>query len=210
MNTMFKRSMVVLFSVISITQAEAKINAQDVGPWHITASMGWQSTPHGQAHQGNTALGRLSFDYMPIKHLGIELGVQSGNTMRFAAGQETVDTLGGVGIEGHIKPMIDVLVTIKSPNINSSIPLYASVKAGVAYRQLQMDRESINDLSQVRPEFQAAVGYRVNPRLDINLTYQYVSGGNPNICANQFTEQGQISNIPIQRAVLLGLTYTLG
>ncbi|MFJ1270118.1 hypothetical protein ACD661_16290 [Legionella lytica] len=212
MNFIIKSSVVTLLGVLSMTQVQAKINnaPEPYTPWHINASMGLQSTLDAEAHHGESAIGRLSFEYMPIQYLGVELGIQSGNAMRFTADKETIDTLGGVGIEGRIKPMIDVLLTVKSPNISSALPLYATAKAGVAYRQLQLDRESINDVSQTKPEFQAGLGYRANSHLEITLTYQYLCGGNPKIRANPLTESGHISNIPIQRALLLGLTYTLG
>ena len=119
MNLILKSSVVTLFGVVLMTQAQAKINyaPEPYSPWRINASMGLQSTLDAEAHHGDSAVGRLSFEYMPINYVGVELGIQSGNSMRFTVGKETIDTLGGVGIEGHIKPMIDVLLTVKSPNM---------------------------------------------------------------------------------------------
>lgn len=201
-----------LIGIVLGTNAKAQeiINPPVYAPWHISASLGMQSTEYVFDAHRTTAVGRLAFQYMPIEHIGLELGVQSGNTMRFIADEETVYSLGGVGIEGTIKPMIDVLVAAKTPLLSPSIPLFASVKAGIAYRQLQMDRESLNELEQWKPELQAGLGYQVNQRLNMNVMYQYIAGARPKIQSHAETDSGHISNIPNQRAVFLELTYALG
>lgn len=212
MNQLSKISVIILSSVIAVTQAQAHVSTEQAAykPWYLTASIGMQSVQYAQKGHGETAAGRLAFHYMPIRYLGLELGIQSGNTMRFIANKETIDILGGVGIEGQIKPIIDVLLTAQSPTLSPSFPLYASAKAGMAYRQLQMDRESLNDISQTKPEFQVGLGYRLNPHLDISVMYQYMVGANPKIHADPLTESGLVSHIPAQQAVFLGLTYNLG
>ncbi|HAU0369099.1 TPA: hypothetical protein JBF73_07770 [Legionella pneumophila] len=212
MNPLFKGWVLGLIGTVLATQAGAQEMSlhESYSLWHITASMGMQSTEDVENSHGQSVIGRLAFQYMPIQHIGLELGIQSGDTMRFSAAKEMVDALGGVGVVGIIKPMMDVLITAKSPHVSSSLPLYASLKAGVAYRQLQMDRESLNDLYQIKPEFQAGLGYQINQRLDVSVLYQYVAGGDPKIQANPMTERGRILNIPNQKALFLGLTYTLG
>ena len=178
-------------------------------PWSITASMGMGSFQYMESTHGQTALGRLAFDYALTEYLGLEAGIQNGNHMRFALPHETVNILGGVPVEGTTKPLLDLLVTAKTPTFNSALPLYGLIKGGAAYRQLQMDRETVNDLTQIAPEFQAGIGYKVSKHLDVGLMVQYVAGKNPNVQADALTETGKIANIPTQVAVFLGLTLTL-
>jgi hypothetical protein len=178
-------------------------------PWSITASMGLGTMPYMEGAHGQTPLGRLAFDYAFTQHLGLEMGIQNGNHMRFALPKETVMTFGGVPVEGTLKPALDILLSARTPYLNSDIPLYSVAKAGVMYRQLQMDRESMNDLIQNTAELQAGIAYQFNQHVDVQLMYQYVFGAYPDIQVDALTEIGHIAHIPAQSSVLLGIRVNL-
>lgn len=178
-------------------------------PWAITASLGMGNYEHMDANQGQTAMGRFATHYALTRYLGLEAGIQTGNQMRFDLPQESLDILGGLSLSGIIKPQLDVLFTARTPQFSLTNPLYAQVKGGIVYRQLQMDRESINDKDEFAPEFQIGLGYEINNRLDLSLMYQYIAGKTPNIQVDALSETARIAHIPIQSALMFGLTFTL-
>jgi hypothetical protein len=67
----------------------------------------------------------------------------------------------------------------------------------------------VNDLSQISPELQAGLGYKINDYLAIHIEYQHVFGGDPYYQVNELTQTETIANIPTQKAVLLGLTLII-
>jgi opacity protein-like surface antigen len=186
--------------------------SKDAHPWSITSSLGLANYQYMEGDQGQTAIGRLAFGNHMLSigntAIGVEIGLQSGNQMRFDIPKKTIDSLGGVPITGTIQPTLDVLLTFKTP-LSTSLPLYALVKAGANYRQLRMDRTEINDRSEISPEIQAGLGFSVNENLMVSLVYQRILGGNPNFTANALTETGVIARIPRQEAVFFGLTFIL-
>lgn len=192
-----------------VAQSIENKSAFKYSPWSITASLGMEQFDSMEGLHGQTALGRLAFGYALNNHFGLEIGVQNGNQMRLALPKKTVDVLGGVPLVGTAKPLIDVLITLKTPFLSSTTPLFALAKGGVAYRQLQMDRETINDKSQFAPELQAGFGYKVSEHLNVSLMAQYVLGKNPDVQADAISERGWIANIPTQKAILLGLIFNL-
>ena len=213
MNTSLKYSVALVLSGLITTQVLAQSienkSAIKYSPWSITASLGMEQFDSMEGLHGQTALGRLAFGYALTNHFGLETGIQNGNQMRLALPKKTVDVLGGVPVVGTAKPLIDALITVKTPPLSSTIPLFLEAKGGVAYRQLQMDRETINDRAQFAPELQAGLGYTVREHLNINLMVQYVLGKNPDVAVDAVTERGWIANIPTQKAILLGLTLNL-
>ena len=212
MNNKLKGFMALMLSgfIAAPLAAQTVVPSFDANaPWSITASMGVGTLPYMEGTHGQTALGRLAFDYAITPYLGLELGIQNGNHMRFALPKETVMNFGGVPVEGTLKPSLDALISAKTPYVHSRFPLYGLVKGGVAYRQLQMDRDSINDVAQTAPEVQAGLAYQINQHVDIHLVYQYIAGKNPDIQVNPLTETGSIAAIPTQRAALIGLRFNL-
>lgn len=179
-------------------------------PWSVTASMGVSTMPYMEGTQGQTALGRLAFDYNFMPNLAVELGVQSGNHMRFSLPHEEVMNFGGVPIAGTLKPSLDVLIGAITPNLSNSIPISGLAKVGIASRQLEMDSESLNDLFKMAPEIQVGLSYSINSSLELQLLYQYIIGKNPEITLDALTEIGHVTNIPAQSGVLLGLKINLG
>lgn len=212
MNSVFKYMVALAIGGLITTQVLAQAienKSEKYSPWSITTSLGMAQFDSMDELHGQTALGRLAFGYALTRHFGLEMGIQNGNQMRLDLPKKTVDVLGGVPLVGTAKPLIDALITIKTPSLSSTTPLFALAKGGVAYRQLQMDRESINDRAQFSPEIQAGLGYKVSECLDVHLMVQYVLGSNPDVQVDAMTERGWIANIPSQRAIFLGLTLNL-
>lgn len=179
--------------------------------WSVSASLGMTHYQNMFSSDGETAIGRLALGRELITRswgtLGLELGVQNGNTMRYVPSQSAIDALGGLPIQTTVKPMLDLLATVKTMPLGNTA-MVGLVKGGVAYRHWQFnDRDSINDCSQLAGEFQVGVGYALNERASLSLVYQGIYGANPHFTLNSAAMTGHVSNIPIQNGVLLGLTW---
>ncbi|HFR9807935.1 TPA: hypothetical protein ACHYN4_000348 [Legionella pneumophila] len=175
----------------------------------ISGSTGATQYHHAYAHDGQSVLGRLSleaqYDVSELLSTGLEIGVQNGNTMRLDTPKPTLDVLGGEPVGIVIKPLIDALLTLKvTPFDNPGV--FGFVKGGLAYRQLQVDRNEVNDLAKTSAELQVGLGYGMSDNSAFFLGYQHVFGSNPNYQVNPVTETGYIEGIPSQDAILLGLT----
>lgn len=197
---------------------------EEYHPWSVIGSIGYTwydnfynggSTADASAQaaigDGQTALGRLAIarDLSAFKkvQLGIEIGVQSGNTARLSIPQSTIDDLGGLLPQVTVKPMLDLLATASWQPIES-IPLFGLIKPGIAYRRLQVnDRVTFNDLSEVAFELQAGLGMRISDRASLSLNYQGIFDNKTSYTINTTTFTGHISNIPMQNGLLLSLSY---
>lgn len=181
--------------------------------WSIVASIGYTNFQSMYAREGQTPVLRLAFDkgLFAIKNLGVgvELGVQNGNSMRLNVSQEDLDILGGAPVQTTVNPIIDLLATvITQPLFNT--PLFAQVKGGIAYRSWQFeDRTSINPMSNVAGELQAGFGLSLNKMTNLSILYQGIYGGSPNFVVNATNETGQLNSIPIQNGILLSLDVTV-
>lgn len=207
-----KKILVVLLSLIGITgHSYACCDEGGYSSWTVDAAFGMVLYPDMANNDGQSAVGRLSLGYALFSdidwQLGLEAGIQSGNTMRLALPKESIDALGGLPIEAKMKPMLDMLVGLKTMPF-SDAPIMAWLKGGMAYRQLQLDRESVPDLSQFSPEIQAGLGYQINQQTTINLGYQYVFGKKPELAIDPLAETGVLHNIPAQQAVMIGLSFS--
>ena len=182
-------------------------------PWSVSGSLGYTVYEDMFRGDGQTAVGRLAIGRdVHTSHLftwGLEVGIQNGNTMRYFPSQADIDALGGLPIQTTAKPMIDLLVTLKTLSFEST-PIFALIKGGAAYRRWQFnDRDSINDKSQIAGEVQAGLGYSISERASLTLSYQGIFGSNPDFNLNAVNATGSVSNIPVQNGVLLGLTVTV-
>lgn len=181
--------------------------------WSVTASIGYTNFQNMYGHEGQTPLLRLAFDkgLVVVKNLdiGVELGVQNGNTMRLNVSQEDLDLLGGSPIQTEVSPIIDLLATVVTKPLFGT-PLFAQVKGGIAYRTWQFeDRTSINPISNVAGELQAGFGVALNKATNLSLLYQGIYGGNPNFVVDTTNETGNLSTIPVQNGILLSLDITV-
>ena len=151
--------------------------------------------------------GVLGYSYLEHVRFGGEIGVQTGNIQRLGASQETLDYLGGLPIQLNIKPTLDLLLTAELEPLES-IPAFGVLKAGIAYRRLQIDeRVTVNDLSQVAFDMQAGVGIDVSEHGKLSLVYQGIFGGSTKFTVNTLEGTGHLSAIPIQNGVLLNLAF---
>ena len=205
-----KKIIMVLLSLISMSGLTYALNESEFNPWTIEASFGMATYPNMMNHDGQTAIGRLSLGHMfltkPYWQAGIEAGIQSGNTMRLILPKESIDALGGVPIEAKMKPLLDVMIGLKSEPL-TRFPIVIWLKGGVAYRQLQLDHESVNDLNEFSPEIQVGFGCRINEQATFNLGYQTIGGKQTNLTIQPLTETGIIRYIPTQQAVLIGFSF---
>ncbi len=162
-------------------------------------------------HDGQTPIMRLAFGKQLFTILnsgiGIELGVQNGNTM-------DVDTLafpetGGIPVSTTVKPPLDLLATLKTGTFFNT-PIFAKVKAGIAYYHWQFDNNDVMK-NQIRlaSEVQAGLGYALNENFDVTVLYQGIYGGRPDLFVNNTQDNFRISNIPVMHGVLLSLTLNL-
>jgi hypothetical protein len=206
-----KKEIIALFSLMSLTGlVHADNDTLNTNPWSMEAAFGMANYADVTLHDGQTAIGRLSIGHTLLTksawQLSLEAGIQSGNTMRLDLPKESIDALGGVPIQSTMKPLLDVLLGFNAEPI-SNFPMMIWLKSGVAYRSLQLDRESVPDLTGFAPEIQAGIGYRINQQTTFNIGYQRIWGKKPELTINTLTETGTLHNIPSQQAVMLGFTF---
>lgn len=194
-------------------------NTPNPCPWIFTGNLGYGQYQDMFKDDGRTAIGRFAVGKEFFKSdemafgseiaLGLELGVQTGNSMRLEVPQVTLNLLGGLPIQSTLKPSLDVLMTLRTNTLENA-PLFMQLKAGVMYRQWQFEnRDSINTLSKAAPELQLGIGYLISDMAFATLSYQGVFGGKPDFTVNRVYHTGEVANIPSQNAILLGLSLTV-
>ncbi len=176
----------------------------------MNASFGQNYYSGTMNHNGAVAIGRFGLGHSIFQfatgEISIEAGIQSGNAMRLAFSKKDIDALGGVPIGTHIKPMLDLLIDVDMDPRGGL--LYPWIKAGVAYRTLQIDHESINDVSTYSPELQLGLAYRINEQAVFNIGYQIIGGAMPDLTVDHKLEIGSLTQaIPKQQGVLAGISY---
>lgn len=216
-----KRIFIITGSVLSLNSIAGTMGPEPIQadtyigallPWAIIGSLGYVNYQNTSDCDGQTALGRFAIakDLLDTRYLnfGFELGVQSGNTMRLDVSEATLDELGGLPIQSTMKPMLDLLATVKIYSTKN--PLFAQIKGGAAYRQWQFDnRNSINNLSKIAGEIQAGLGYSIGHLASLSLLYQGVYGGNPNFTVSEACPSGYVSTLPRQQGVLLSFSLNV-
>lgn len=187
-------------------------------PWFITGGLGYtyyldMYQNDGQSALGRFAIGKELFNAYLFKSYqwcwGIEAGVQTGNNMRLNIPQIELDELGGLPISSEVKPMVDLLATIRSPKMQRA-PILMEFKGGIVLRHWQFsDRSSINDKLQLAGEIQTGPAWIINNFFTVSLLYQGIFGSNPDFQINESTSTAHVSNIPIQHSGLVNLTLIL-
>lgn len=175
----------------------------------ISGSAGATRYNNVYSNDGKSILGRLSletnYDVSESLSLGLEIGVQNGNTLRLNIPKPLLDILGGEPVSVVVKPLMDALITLKTmPFDNPGI--FGFLKGGLAYRQLQVDRNEVNDLTKINPELQLGLGYGMTDNSALFIAYQHIFGSNPNYQINPLTETGHIENVPSQNSLFLGIS----
>ncbi|NCX96828.1 MAG: hypothetical protein EBX41_10595 [Chitinophagia bacterium] len=209
------------------------ICAGDTGPivhknasWFVTGGIGytWYSDGYngdysansgsqaaigdGQTTIGRFAIGRELFQIKSLP-IGLEIGVQNGNTMRANLSQTALNDIGGILPQINIKTLLDFLATTDL-HANVMPSCFVPVKLGIAYRRMQInDRTTFNDLSQVAFEVQAGLGYTISEHASVFVTYQGIFDGSTVYTINSNTSTGNISNIPEQNGLLLNVKWNI-
>lgn len=182
-------------------------------PLSVGAYGGYGHVDGAYKQDGNVAFGRLALGLRVKEYrwssLGLEAGVQSGNTMRLSANQAVINAAGGLPVQAVLKPMVDALVTVKGQFAPTSSFVYI-LKGGIAYRQLHIeDRSSSRDtLNKVNGEFQGGLGYSVTAHVILTALYQGVYSTNQADVRPNRVGDLTISHIPTQQAGFLGIEYT--
>lgn len=208
-------SCVVLLNLATPSFAQSPPNPC---PWIFTGGLGYTKFQNAFENDGDTALGRLSIGkefyrtdemaYGSELAFGLEIGLQTGNSMRVAIPPRT-DILGGLIIQTEIKPELDLLLTLRT-NTLENYPIFMQIKGGIAYRQWQFEElDLIGNVSKVSPELQFGLGYLINDSAFITLSYQGIYGGSPEFVLNTSNFTVSVNNIPTQNAILLGLSFTV-
>lgn len=184
-----------------------------VSPFYVGTYGGYGVVDGGYSQDGNVAFGRLALgmhgkDFYRWQ-IGGEVGVQSGNYMRLAASQAVIGGGGGLVPQANLKPLLDLLVTVKG-GVGFNTPYYYLLKGGIAYRQLSLtDRNSSQDtLNKVSGEFQGGLGVNLTEHVMLNAFYQGIySSSNAGVALNSVFDT-TIANIPTQQAGFLGIEYS--
>lgn len=140
--------------------------------------------------------------------VGVELGVQDGHTHRFDMNANDYSNLGSVAVQTTLKTFVDGLVEI-SREIHEKTHTAIFVKAGVAYRELYFDRDTINTLQKFNPEVQVGLKINIKQNFNVALGYQGIFGGGSGFTTNSSTNTGHIKNIPSQQGMLLMFGYII-
>lgn len=184
-----------------------------VSPFYIGAYGGYGSISGSYGNDGNFAQGRLALGVHANTYknwlFGVEVGVQSGNTMRLNTRLNVIDDAGGLLVQSTLKPLVDFLATVHG-RFQPDSPLSYILKGGIAYRQLDLnDRSSSQDsLSKVNGEFQAGLGYNLTPHVMLSAFYQGIYSNNNVGAALNSVGDVTIANIPTQQAGFLGVDYS--
>lgn len=204
-----KKRWFLLWLACFFTSLHAK-DCFDCAPfyWGISGSFGGTVYQNSYADDGKSALGRLALEAQyavnDIIHLGLESGLQNGVRMRLAIPKPLLDILAGEPIHATIKPSIDLLATLKLTPFESSVFGYA--KGGIAFRQLQVDRNEVNDVSETTPELQVGIGYGFSDNSYLFVGYQHLFGHDINYQVDSLTERGHLDHIPGQDSLLIGVS----
>lgn len=193
-------------------RAEQKHLVEQKHPWSFIAGLGYTEYENVASSDSQTVLERLGFAKelarFNLFSLGGELAVQTGNRMDLEIPQSAQLILGDLPIETTVKEMIDLLATVKTQMFGTT-PFFLIAKGGAVYRQLKIDRDSVNNKSQFSAEAQGGVGLQIDSSAYLSVLYQGFFNGETNFLADPLTTTGYIAHIPAQNSVLLVLTVNV-
>lgn len=181
-------------------------------PWSYGIGLGFTKHRDMILNTGESVLGRLfvatKLSQMANMNVGLELGMQTGNDARLELTTTQDFDLGNVAVQAFIKPMADLLVTLDKQYTNG---VGGFVKAGVAYRQMHFDRDTINTLREFDPEVQVGISKKLTNRTTLSIAYQGVYSGKMDLTTTNLTGgrgegTGAVSNVPSQHGVLLTIS----
>ena len=158
----------------------------------------------GQYSLLKLSIGKELFHYHSTA-IGLELGVETGNTMRLDISKTLLNQLGGLPFQSQMKPTSDLLGIIRAPIYSTRLNVL--LKTGVAFRTWQFERCSADDRSQVDPEFQFGFAWQVNNSVYLQLSGRTIIGQKVRYSINPLEEQLIITGMPSQYGVLIGTTF---
>lgn len=185
-------------------------------PWSLEIGLGYGQYLHMARNDGTTVLARMGIAkellHIQTFRAGMEMGVQSGNTMRLEVPLDTEYQMGGLHMSSTIKPSLDLLLTGKFYSRNRNF--FIQIKAGPVWRHWQFVRSAVNDISEVDPEIQLGIGYDINRVASLSLSYQGIFGKNPDfkiVSENYILGDcyARVSGIPGENSIILGLSFSL-
>jgi len=189
--------------------ASTAFAAPESAPWSTSLSIGYGSFSNMFQDDGRYALLKLGFGKGIFEYkstlFGLELGVETGNTMRLDVSREILDQLGGLPFQSRVKPIIDLLGTARIPVRDSGVSVL--LKAGAALRTWQFDRCSADDRSVGDPEFQAGFAWTINKHIFTHLTGRVILGRKVTWFVDPSLDQLSISGMPNQYGILFGTTF---
>jgi hypothetical protein len=176
--------------------------------WSFMASLGYSGYQKIHSSNNQNPLARLSLAAELLAtdqaNFGVEFGLQTGNRMHLLIPQGNYSNYDNP-VRSTIRPMVDLLLTAHANPVHESL-LFTQIKGGIAYRHWQIDSIFFHNRSEISGEFQAGFGYPLTEISNLNLLYQGIFGGNPNLYINRSTHSGNVSSLPVQHGVLLGLS----
>lgn len=184
-------------------------------PWFVTGELGYANYSDMYFNDGQTPLGRISIGRAlgkaSIFNFAVEAGIQNGNAMRLPLSPEAEAALGDIIPSVSAKPIMDLLLTVKTDALSERVPVFALFKIGPAYqRWVFTDRDTIDDKTQLSLEGQVGLGYWINDRTSISLSYQRIFGATPNWHMRDDEQNtAYIGHLPTQQAVLFGISMNL-
>ncbi|STX39284.1 hypothetical protein [Legionella feeleii] len=209
---MMKNAVMLLLTLIILSFKSFAFDEDCCRAWVIDGALGMAFYSGAVDKDRQSATGRISLGHVLTTQTywqaAFEAGIQSGNTLSLHFAKEDIDALGGVEIEAELKPILDLLVSLKTETL-INFPVFSWIKGGVAYRQFQVDKTAVNNLKDLAPELIAGFGYQINEQAAIHLGYQFIWGQNPQLTVDEVNETATLRHIPVQQSVMLGFSYLL-
>ena len=191
------------------------IQMVEVHPWSVIASIGYTSFEDALEGSGQTPLGRLaiakSLCDFGASTIGVELGVQNGNTINLYIPQlSALPTFGSSPIVASVSPLLDLLADWKL-SVSPNTPAFLNVKLGLGYRRMSiLGRTTIGNTSQFAGEVQAGAGMPITETSTLSLLYQGIFGSDLGFTVDNLANgTGYVKNIPVQNSILLSLNVLL-
>lgn len=176
-------------------------------PFRAQASFGYSSIK--DLEPDNTGLLRISIaqDLFAFRGsaIGLEIGGQTGYSSKLNLSPEQQLGLGGTALEAEVNPFVDLLATLRK-SFNNDDSLTGVFKAGIAYRQVHFDRDTVAGLSKVNAEIQLGLEKMMGEHVGIAAAYQGILSSSPDLTISgpMFEQTGYVNHIPSQHGVVLG------
>lgn len=202
--------MVRFFSVVAVSLLYSLCSFAQANLYG-TISGGYGSYSHILEDDRTTGVIRFSLglDFLanPNTSLGLETGIQTGNRMRIDS-SNAVDAIGVAPVFLEIKPVIDLLATVKFFSTQFKPNLF--LKGGIAYAEGMIDSITIPNKNQLLPELQIGTEFGLTTNYSLIVYYQNQFGGQARLEHIDLNNgSAQLSRIPSFQAGFIGLRILL-